>query len=211
MTPATIAVTITIITFVIIIAMWVAVFKTFKRASRIMLAIWLVILSAAIYGCANLTSLRLTTPTVAQSLMASGIKPRQSYPLFVGVDRDDDQATWATIDPSTYNGRTVNMNIHVRSSSRQGGDTLTCTIPVQRKSIDRDRDISPDASSVAFLIYKNAPSGVKARHFAGVLYDQATDYGGCVGLVLAITGPDVHPVIALSAQDRAQLESGRSS
>ena len=207
MTPATIAVTITIITFVIIIAMWVAVFKTFKRASRIMLAIWLVILSAAIYGCANLTSLRLTTPTVAQSLMASGIKPRQSYPLSVGAGRDDGQAIWATLDPSSYDGRTVSMNLHVR----QGDNVLTCTIPVQRKSVDRDADINPPASSVTFLIYKNAPSGVKARHFAGVLYGQATDYGGCVGLVLAITGPDVHPVIALSAQDRAQLESGRSS
>ncbi|QUB37476.1 hypothetical protein J5A52_05095 [TM7 phylum sp. oral taxon 349] len=89
---------------------------------------------------------------------------------------------------------------------RQGDSILTCTIPVQRQSIDRDADINPPASSVTFLIYKNAPSGVKARHFAGVLYDQATDYGGCVGLVLAITGPDVHPVIALSAQDRSRLE-----
>ena len=211
MTPATIAVTITIITFVIIIAMWVAVFKTFKRASRIMLAIWLVILSAAIYGCANLTSLRLTTPTVAQSLMASGIKPRQSYPLSVGAGRDDGQAIWATLDPSTYDGHAVKMSLHVRSSSRQGGDTLTCTIPVQRKSIDRDRDIAPDTSSVTFLIYKDAPSGAKVRRFVGVFYDQATDYGGCVGLVLATTGPDVHPVIALSAQDRARLEGGRSS
>jgi len=209
MAPAVIAIIITIVTFTIIIVMWVVTFKVFKRASRIMLAIWLVILSAAIYGCANLTSLRLTTPTVAQSLMASGIKPRQSYPLFVGVDRDDDQATWATIDPSTYNGRTVNMNIHVRSSSRQGGDTLTCTIPVQSREIDRDRDISPDASSVTFLIYKNAPSGVKVRRFAGVLYDEAMGYGGCVGLTLAVTGPDVTPVITLSEQDRAQLEGRR--
>lgn len=207
MTPATIAVTITIITFVIIIAMWVAVFKTFKRASRIMLAIWLVILSAAIYGCANLISLQLTAPTVAQSLAASGIHPRQSYPLSVGTNRDDNQVVWATIDPSSYDGRTARMHLHVR----QGGSILTCTIPVQRQSIDRDRDISPDASSVAFLIYKNAPSGVKVRRFAGVLYDEAVGYGGCVGLVLSITGPDVHPVIALSAQDRAQLESGRSS
>lgn len=202
MTPATIAVTITIITFVIIIAMWVAVFKTFKRASRIMLAIWLVILSAAIYGCANLISLRLTAPTVAQSLATSGIHPRQSYPLSVGTDRDDNQVVWATIDPSSYDGRTVSMNLHVR----QGDSVLTCTIPVQRKSIDRDRDISPDASSVTFLIYKNAPSGVKVRRFAGVLYDEAVGYGGCVGLVLSITGPDVHPVITLSAQDRARLE-----
>lgn len=202
MTPATIAVTITIITFVIIIAMWVAVFKTFKRASRIMLAIWLVILSAAIYGCANLISLRLTAPTVAQSLATSGIHPRQSYPLSVGTDRDDNQVVWATIDPSSYDGRTVSMNLHVR----QGDSVLTCTIPVQRKSIDRDRDISPDASSVTFLIYKNAPSGVKVRRFAGVLYDEAVGYGGCVGLVLSITGPDVHPVIALTTEDRARLE-----
>lgn len=209
MTPATIAVTITIITFVIIIAMWVAVFKTFKRASRIMLAIWLVILSAAIYGCANLTSLRLTTPTVAQSLMASGIKPRQSYPLSVGAGRDDGQAIWATLDPSTYDRHAVKMSLHVRSSSRQGGDTLTCTIPVQSREIDRDRDISPDASSVTFLIYKNAPSGVKVRRFAGVLYDEAMGYGGCVGLTLAVTGPDVTPVITLSEQDRAQLEGRR--
>lgn len=202
MTPATIAVTITIITFVIIIAMWVAVFKTFKRASRIMLAIWLVILSAAIYGCANLISLRLTAPTVAQSLATSGIHPRQSYPLSVGTDRDDNQVVWATIDPSSYDGRTVSMNLHVR----QGDSVLTCIIPVQRKSIDRDRDISPDASSVTFLIYKNAPSGVKVRRFAGVLYDEAVGYGGCVGLVLSITGPDVHPVIALTTEDRARLE-----
>lgn len=211
MAPAAIAIIITIVTLTIIIVMWAVTLKTFKRASKIMLAVWLIVASMALYGCANITSLRLTAPTVAQSLVASGIEPRQSYPLSVGVDQDDDQAIWATIDPSTYDGHAVKMSLHVRSSSRQGGDTLTCTIPVQRKSIDRDRDISPDASSVTFLIYKNAPSGVKARHFAGVLYDQATDYGGCVGLVLAITGPDAHPVIALSAQDRAQLESGRSS
>lgn len=209
MTPATIAVTITIITFVIIIAMWVAVFKTFKRASRIMLAVWLVVLSAALYGCANLISLRLTAPTVAQSLEASGIKPRQSYPLFVGAGHDDGQLVRAVIDPSSYDGHTVKMSLHVPPP--QGGSALTCTIQVQNREIDRDRDITPSASSVTFLIYKNAPSGVKARHFAGVLYDEAESYGGCVGLTLAITGPDVHPVIALSAQDRAQLEGGRSS
>ena len=99
------------------------------------------------------------------------------------------------------------MHLHVR----QGGSILACTIPVQRQSIDRDADINPPASSVTFLIYKNAPSGVKARHFAGVLYDEAENYGDCVGLTLAVTGPDVHPVIALSAQDRARLENGRSS
>ena len=101
------------------------------------------------------------------------------------------------------------MSLHVRPP--QGGSPLTCTIPVQSKEVDRDRDITPSTSSVTFLIYKNAPSGVKVRHFAGVLYDQAVGYNGCVGLVLAITGPDVTPVITLSEQDRAQLESGRSS
>ena len=207
MAPVVIAIIITIVTFTIIVVMWVMTLKVFKRASRIMLAIWLIIASAALYGCANLISLQLTAPTVAQSLVASGIQPRQSYPLSVGTDSNDNQVVWATIDPSSYDGRTVSMNLHVR----QGDNVLTCTIPVQRKSVDRDADINPPASSVTFLIYKNAPSGVKARHFAGVLYGQATDYGGCVGLVLAITGPDVHPVIALSAQDRAQLESGRSS
>jgi len=202
MAPVVIAIIITIVTFTIIVVMWVMTLKVFKRASRIMLAIWLIIASAALYGCANLISLQLTAPTVAQSLVASGIQPRQSYPLSVGTDSNDNQVVWATIDPSSYDGRTVSMNLHVR----QGDNVLTCTIPVQRKSVDRDADINPPASSVTFLIYKNAPSGVKARHFAGVLYGQATDYGGCVGLVLAITGPDVHPVIALSAQDRAQLE-----
>lgn len=206
MTPATIAIIVSIITFAIIIVMWVITFKTFKQASKIMLAIWLVVLSAALYGCANIISLRLTAPTVAQSLAASGIQPRQSYPLSIGVDHDDGQAIWATLDPSTYDGHAVKMSLHVRSSSRLRGDTLTCTIPVQRKSIDRDRDITPPVSSVTFLIYKNAPSGVKARHFAGVLYDEAESYGGCVGLTLAITGPDVTPVITLSAQDRARLE-----
>ncbi len=197
-----IAIIIAIVTAVIIIAFWVTMFRTFRRSSHIMLFIWCAILSAALYGCANLVSLRLTASTVAQSLAASGIHPRQSYPLSVGTDSNDNQVVWATIDPSSYDGRAVSMNLHVR----QGDNVLTCTIPVQRKSVDRDADITPDASSVTFLIYKNAPSGVKARHFAGVLYDQATDYGGCVGLVLAITGPDVHPVVALSAQDRAQLE-----
>lgn len=211
MAPAAIAIIITIVTLTIIIVMWAVTFKTFKRASKIMLAVWLIVASMALYGCANLVSLRLTAPTVAQSLAASGIEPRQSYPLSVGVDHDDGQVIWATIDPSTYDGHAVKMSLHVRSSSRQGGDTLTCTIPVQRKSIDRDRDIAPDTSSVTFLIYKDAPSGAKVRRFVGVFYDQATDYGGCVGLVLATTGPDVHPVIALNAQDRAQLESGRSS
>ena len=198
----TIAIVITIVTITIIIAFWVTMFRTFRRSSHIMLFIWCTILSAALYDCANLISLRLTAPTVAQSLAASGIHPRQSYPLSVGTNRDDNQLVWAILDPSSYDGRTVNMNLHVR----QGDNVLTCTIPVQRQSIDRDADITPGTSSVTFLIYKDAPSGVKARHFAGVLYDQATDYGGCVGLVLAITGPDVHPVIALSAQDRAQLE-----
>lgn len=207
MAPVVIAIIITVITVAIIIVFWVTMFRTFRRSSHIMLFIWCAILSAALYGCANLVSLRLTAPTVAQSLAASGIQPRQSYALSIGTNRDDNQVVWATIDPSSYDGRTVSMNLHVR----QGDNVLTCTIPVQRKSVDRDADINPPASSVTFLIYKNAPSGVKARHFAGVLYDQATDYGGCVGLVLAITGPDVHPVIALSAQDRAQLESGRSS
>ena len=203
MTPMVIAIIIAIVTAVIIIAFWVTMFRTFRRSSHIMLFIWCAILSAALYGCANLVSLRLTAPTVAQSLVASGIKPRQSYPLSVGTDHDDSrQPVWAVLDSSSYDGRAVSMNLHVR----QGDNVLTCTIPVQRKSVDRDADITPDASSVTFLIYKNAPSGVKARHFAGVLYDQATDYGGCVGLVLAITGPDVHPVVALSAQDRAQLE-----
>ena len=198
----TIAIVITIVTITIIIAFWVTMFRAFRRSSHIMLFIWCTILSAALYGCANLISLRLTAPTVAQSLAASGIHPRQSYPLSVGTNRDDNQLVWAILDPSSYDGRTVNMNLHVR----QGDNVLTCTIPVQRQSIDRDADITPGTSSVTFLIYKDAPSGVKARHFAGVLYDQATDYGGCVGLVLAATGPDVHPVIALSAQDRAQLE-----
>ena len=202
MTPMTIAIVITIVTITIIIAFWVTMFRTFRRSSHIMLFIWCTILSAALYGCANLISLRLTAPTVAQSLVASGIRPRQSYPLSVGTDSNDNQLVWAVLDSSSYDGRAVSMDLHVR----QGDNILTCTIPVQRKDIDRDADITPDASSVTFLIYKDAPSGVKARHFAGVLYDQATDYGGCVGLVLAITGPDVHPVIALSAQDRAQLE-----
>lgn len=202
MAPVVIAIIITVITVAIIIVFWVTMFRTFRRSSHIMLFIWCAILSAALYGCANLVSLRLTAPTVAQSLAASGIQPRQSYALSIGTNRDDNQVVWATIDPSSYDGRTVSMNLHVR----QGDNVLTCTIPVQRKSVDRDADINPPASSVTFLIYKNAPSGVKARHFAGVLYGQATDYGGCVGLVLAITGPDVHPVIALSAQDRAQLE-----
>lgn len=207
MAPVVIAIIITIVTFTIIIVMWVVTFKTFKRASKIMLAIWLVVLSAALYGCANIISLRLTAPTVAQSLATSGIQPRQSYALSVGVDHDDDQPVWAVLDPSSYDGRTVSMYLHVR----QGNSVLTCTIPVQSREIDRDRDITPPTSSVTFLIYKNAPSGVKARHFAGVLYDEAESYGGCVGLTLAITGPDVHPVIALTVQDRAQLESGRSS
>ena len=211
MAPVVIAIIITIVTFTIIIVMWVVTFKTFKRASKIMLAIWLTIASTALYGCANIASLRLTAPTVAQSLAASGIEPRQSYPLSVGAGRDDGQAIWATLDPSTYDGHAVKMSLHVRSSSRQGGDTLTCTIPVQSREIDRDRDISPDASSVTFLIYKNAPSGVKVRRFAGVLYDEAMGYGGCVGLTLAVTGPDVTPVITLSEQDRAQLEGRRSS
>ena len=207
MAPVVIAIIITIVTFTIIVVMWVMTLKVFKRASRIMLAIWLIIASAALYGCANLISLQLTAPTVAQSLVASGIQPRQSYPLSVGTDSNDNQVVWATIDPSSYDGRTVSMNLHVR----QGDNVLTCTIPVQRKSVDRDADINPPASSVTFLIYKNAPSGVKARHFAGVLYDEAENYGDCVGLTLAVTGPDVHPVIALSAQDRARLENGRSS
>ena len=196
MAPVVIAIIITIITFTIIIVMWVITFKTFKRASKIMLAIWLGVASTALYGCANLTSLRLTAPTVAQSLATSGIQPRQSYALSVGTDRDDSrQPVWAILDPSSYDGRTAKVYLHVR----QGDSILTCTIPVQRQSIDRDRDISPDASSVTFLIYK-------ARHFAGVLYDQAVGYNGCVGLTLAITGPNVHPVITLSAQDRARLE-----
>ena len=202
MTPMVIAIAITVITAAIIIAFWVTMFRTFRRSSHIMLFIWCAILSAALYGCANLISLQLTAPTVAQSLVASGIRPRQSYPLSVGTDSNDNQLVWAVLDSSSYDGRAVSMDLHVR----QGDNILTCTIPVQRKDIDRDADITPDASSVTFLIYKDAPSGVKARHFAGVLYDQATDYGGCVGLVLAATGPDVHPVIALSAQDRAQLE-----
>ena len=204
MAPVVIAIIITIVTFTIIIVMWVVTFKTFKRASRIMLAVWLVVLSAVLYGCANLVSLRLTAPTVAQSLAASGIESRQSYPLSVGADRNDDQSVWATLDPSTYDGRTVNMSLHVRPP--QGGSPLTCTIPVQSKEVDRDRDITPSTSSVTFLIYKDAPSGVKVRRFAGVLYDEAVGYGGCVGLVLSITGPDVHPVVTLSAQDRARLE-----
>lgn len=207
MAPVVIAIIITVITVAIIIVFWVTMFRTFRRSSHIMLFIWCVILSAALYGCANLVSLRLTAPTVAQSLATSGIQPRQSYPLSVGVDHDDDQPVWAVLDPSSYDGRTVSMYLHVR----QGNSVLTCTIPVQSREIDRDRDITPPTSSVAFLIYKNAPSGVKARHFAGVLYDQAVGYNGCVGLVLAITGPDVTPVITLSEQDRAQLESGRSS
>lgn len=209
MTPATIAIIFSIITFAIIIVMWTVTFKTFKRASRIMLAVWLVIASAALYGCANLVSLRLTAPTVAQSLAASGVEPRQSYPLFVGANHGGDQPVWAVIDPSTYDGHAVKMSLHVRPP--QGGSPLTCTIPVQSNEVDRDRDIAPPTSSVTFLIYKNAPSGVKARRFAGVLYDQAVGYNGCVGLVLAITGPDVSPVITLSAQDRTQLESRRSS
>lgn len=203
-----IAIIIAIVTAAIIIAFWVTMFRTFRRSSHIMLFIWCAILSAALYGCANLVSLRLTAPTVAQSLVASGIQPRQSYALSVGTDHDDSrQPVWAILDPSSYDGRTVNMNLHVR----QGDNVLTCTIPVQRQSIDRDADITPGTSSVTFLIYKDAPSGVKMRHFAGIFYDQATDYGGCVGLVLAITGPDVHPVLTLSAQDRARFENGRSS
>ena len=199
-----IAIAITVITAAIIIAFWVTMFRTFRRSSHIMLFIWCAILSAALYGCANLISLRMTAPTVAQSLAASGIQPRQSYALSVGTDHDDSrQPVWAILDPSSY----VNMNLHVR----QGDNVLTCTIPVQRQSIDRDADITPGTSSVTFLIYKDAPSGVKMRHFAGIFYDQATDYGGCVGLVLAITGPDVHPVLTLSAQDRARFENGRSS
>lgn len=209
MAPVVIAIIITVITVAIIIVFWVTMFRTFRRSSHIMLSIWCVVLSAVLYGCANLVSLRLTAPTVAQSLAASGIESRQSYPLSVGTDRNDDQSVWATLDPSTYDGRTVNMSLHVRPP--QGGSPLTCTIPVQSKEVDRDRDITPSTSSVTFLIYKNAPSGVKVRHFAGVLYDQAVGYNGCVGLVLAITGPDVTPVITLSEQDRAQLESGRSS
>lgn len=205
MAPAAIAIIITIVTLTIIIVMWAVTLKTFKRASKIMLAVWLIVASMALYGCANITSLRLTAPTVAQSLAASGIQPRQSYPLSIGVDHDDDQPVWATLDPSSYDGRTARMYLHVR----QGGSILTCTIPVQRKSIDRDRDITPPASSVTFLIYKNAPSGVKVRRFAGVLYDEAMGYGGCVGLTLAVTGPDVTPVITLSEQDRAQLEGRR--
>lgn len=207
MTPMTIAIVITIVTITIIIAFWVTMFRTFRRSSHIMLFIWCTILSAALYGCANLISLRLTAPTVAQSLVASGIRPRQSYPLSVGTDSNDNQLVWAVLDSSSYDGRAVSMDLHVR----QGDNVLTCTIPVQRKDIDRDADITPDASSVTFLIYKDAPSGVKMRHFAGIFYDQATDYGGCVGLVLAITGSDVHPVLTLSAQDRARLENGRSS
>ena len=169
-----------------------------------MLFVWCVVLSAVLYGCANLISLRLTAPTVAQSLESSGIKPRQSYPLSVGANRGDDQPVWAVIDPSTYDGHAVKMSLHVPPP--QGGSALTCTIPVQNREIDRDRDITPSASSVTFLVYKNAPSGVKARHFAGVLYDEAVGYGGCVGLVLSVTGPDVHPVIALTTEDRARLE-----
>lgn len=208
MTPMVIAIAITVITAAIIVAFWVTMFRTFRRSSHIMLFIWCVILSAALYGCANLVSLRLTAPTVAQSLAASGIQPRQSYALSVGTDHDDSrQPVWAVLDPSSYDGRTVSMYLHVR----QGNSVLTCAIPVQSREIDRDRDITPPTSSVAFLIYKNAPSGVKARHFAGVLYDQAVGYNGCVGLVLVITGPDVSPVITLSAQDRTQLESRRSS
>lgn len=207
MTPMTIAIVITIVTITIIIAFWVTMFRTFRRSSHIMLFIWCTILSAALYGCANLISLRLTAPTVAQSLAASGVEPRQSYPLSVGIDSNDNQLVWAALDSSSYDGRTVSMHLHVR----QGGSILACTIPVRRQSIDRDADINPPASSVTFLIYKNAPSGVKARHFAGVLYDEAENYGDCVGLTLAVTGPDVHPVIALSAQDRARLENGRSS
>ena len=203
----TIAIVITIVTITIIIAFWVTMFRTFRRSSHIMLFIWCTILSAALYGCANLISLRLTAPTVAQSLAASGVEPRQSYPLSVGIDSNDNQLVWAALDSSSYDGRTVSMHLHVR----QGGSILACTIPVQRQSIDRDADINPPASSVTFLIYKNAPSGVKERHFAGVLYDEAENYGDCVGLTLAVTGPDVHPVIALSAQDRARLENGRSS
>ena len=202
-----IAIIIAIVTAAIIIVFWVTMFRTFRRSSHIMLFIWCVILSAALYGCANLISLRMTAPTVAQSLAASGIQPRQSYALSVGTDSNDNQLVWAVLDSSSYDGRAVSMDLHVR----QGDNILTCTIPVQRKDIDRDADITPDVSSVTFLIYKDAPSGVKMRHFAGIFYDQATDYGGCVGLVLAITGPDVHPVLTLSAQDRARLENGRSS
>ena len=209
MTPMVIAIAITVITAAIIVAFWVTMFRTFRRSSHTMLSIWCVVLSAVLYGCANLVSLRLTAPTVAQSLAVSGVEPRQSYPLFVGANHGGDQPVRAVIDPSTYDGHAVKMGLHVRPP--QGGSALTCTIPVQSREIDRDRDMTPYASSVTFLIYKNAPSGVKARHFAGVLYDEAESYGGCVGLTLAITGPDVTPVITLSEQDRAQLESGRSS
>ena len=204
MAPVVIAIIITVITVAIIIVFWVTMFRTFRRSSHIMLFVWCVVLSAVLYGCANLISLRLTAPTVAQSLESSGIKPRQSYPLSVGANRGDDQPVWAVIDPSTYDGHAVKMSLHVPPP--QGGSALTCTIPVQNREIDRDRDITPSASSVTFLIYKNAPSGVKARHFAGVLYDEAVGYGGCVGLVLSVTGPDVHPVIALTTEDRARLE-----
>ena len=164
MAPVVIAIIITVITVAIIIVFWVTMFRTFRRSSHIMLFIWCAILSAALYGCANLVSLRLTAPTVAQSLAASGIQPRQSYALSIGTNRDDNQVVWATIDPSSYDGRTARMHLHVR----QGGSILTCIIPVQSREIDRDRDITPDTSSVTFLIYKNAPSGVKARRFAGV-------------------------------------------
>ena len=204
MAPVVIAIIITVITVAIIIVFWVTMFRTFRRSSHIMLFVWCVVLSAVLYGCANLISLRLTAPTVAQSLESSGIKPRQSYPLSVGANRGDDQPVWAVIDPSTYDGHAVKMSLHVPPP--QGGSALTCTIPVQNREIDRDRDITPSASSVTFLVYKNAPSGVKARHFAGVLYDEAVGYGGCVGLVLSVTGPDVHPVIALTTEDRARLE-----
>ena len=50
MAPVVIAIIITIVTFTIIIVMWVVTFKTFKRASRIMLAVWLVVLSAVAGG-----------------------------------------------------------------------------------------------------------------------------------------------------------------
>ena len=154
MTPMVIAIIIAIVTAVIIIAFWVTMFRTFRRSSHIMLFIWCAILSAALYGCANLVSLRLTAPTVAQSLVASGIKPRQSYPLSVGTDHDDSrQPVWAVLDSSSYDGRAVSMDLHVR----QGDNILTCTIPVQRKDIDRDADITPDASSVTFLMLTKRP------------------------------------------------------
>ena len=70
MAPVVIAIIITVITVAIIIVFWVTMFRTFRRSSHIMLSIWCVVLSAVLYGCANLVSLRLTAPTVAQSLAA---------------------------------------------------------------------------------------------------------------------------------------------